>query len=120
MSELRPRLKLRHRLIGLLRRRCPRCCRGPIFRRLRMNEYCRVCGLRFGREPGYFVGAMDASWMLGVPVLFLLVLVCSLATGISGAWSLAVALPLYLLLVPVIYTYSRVVWMYWDRMIDPD
>jgi uncharacterized protein (DUF983 family) len=121
MSELRPRLKARHRLIGLLRQRCPRCCRGKVFlRRLTMNEYCSVCGLRFGREPGYFVGAMDASWMLGVPILFGLTLLITLTTGISGTCSLAAAMPLYLLCVPLIYRYSRIIWMYWDRAIDPD
>ena len=32
-----------------------------------MNEPCPRCGLRFEREPGYWTGAMVASYALGVP-----------------------------------------------------
>src|SRR5689334_512492 len=52
---------------------CPICRSGPIFRVplwrgfLAMNEKCPVCGLRFEREPGYFLGAMYFSYLLSIP-----------------------------------------------------
>ncbi len=42
-----------------LRKRCPQCGEGPLFRAFaRMNETCATCGLRFRRESGSQTGAM--------------------------------------------------------------
>lgn len=52
---------------------CPRCRAGRIFSGwLRMNEECPTCHLRFGREPGYFTGAMYVSYTLAVPILIVI------------------------------------------------
>ena len=40
-----------------LRRRCPRCGGKAFESYFRMKEHCDFCGLGFGREPGYWVGA---------------------------------------------------------------
>src|SRR6516165_11002909 len=62
--------KDRSRLWAGLRQRCPRCCRGQMFRGLlTMNERCPRCGLRFEREPGDYLGAMYFSYALSVPLL---------------------------------------------------
>ena len=34
-----------------------------------MFERCPVCDLRFEREPGYFMGAMYISYVLGLLVI---------------------------------------------------
>ena len=61
--------------VAALRQRCPKCRDGPIFSgRVRMNEFCPRCGLRFEREPGYFLGAMYFSYVLAIPILGLLIL----------------------------------------------
>src|SRR4051812_24822754 len=56
--------------------RCPRCRDGRIFRAslwrgfLAMHDVCPVCGLKFDREPGYFLGAMYFSYLISLlPVL---------------------------------------------------
>ena len=106
---------------ALLTERCPRCRFGSVFRGpLTMNETCPACGLRFGREPGYFLGAMYFSYALGIPVLGLLLL---------GAWLHWPDWPLHLLLgvalvgfvppLPVVFRYSRLSWMYFDQAFDP-
>ena len=42
-----------------LRKRCPQCGEGPLFRAFaRMNVTCATCGLRFRRESGSQTGAM--------------------------------------------------------------
>lgn len=86
-----------------------------------MHERCPTCGLRFEREPGYFVGAMYISYALSVPILAVLVL------GVwwwRPDWSwlpvLAVATVLYLPLVPWLFRTSRVLWIHLDRAVDPD
>src|SRR5437899_10038697 len=54
------------RLWSIVRLRCPRCFDGKVFRgSFQMNETCPVCGMRFEREQGYFLGAMYASYFLG-------------------------------------------------------
>ncbi len=87
-----------------------------------MNDACPVCGLRFSREPGYFLGAMYFSYGMGVVVLSSIFLL--LWFLILPNWSFAAtavpAILLYLPFVPAIFRYSRVMWMHFDRAIDPD
>lgn len=97
--------------------RCPRCGQGKIFAStFRMNDPCPVCGLVFERDEGYFLGAMYVSslfsfvlmgggyfladWLFPTTNQFLLVML---------------VLGVYLLLVPAVFRYSRVIWMYWER-----
>jgi uncharacterized protein (DUF983 family) len=108
---------------GILRKLCPRCRRGRVFRSLwRMNENCPVCGLDFDRgDPGYFTGAMYASYAMAIPLIAIL-------TGIEylifPAWSLfrlvMAASALSTPLIPWIWQYSRVLWIYFDRYFDPE
>jgi hypothetical protein len=85
-----------------------------------MHEACPVCRLTFAREPGYFVGAMYVSYALAVPALVLLTLMAHwLLPGLSGLWILAAAVPFFLPLVPLIFRYSRVIWVHLDRTLDP-
>jgi hypothetical protein len=86
-----------------------------------MHRACPSCGLVFEREPGYFVGAMYVSYALAVPVYAGLAGLVALA---RPAWSfltvMEAALPPFLALVPFIYRYSRVIWLHFDRTLDPE
>lgn len=44
-----------------LRRRCPRCGEPAFVGFFEMKEFCGRCGLRFEREPGYWVGAVTIN-----------------------------------------------------------
>jgi uncharacterized protein (DUF983 family) len=110
------------RLRALARLRCPVCLEGQIFRgSFEMNEHCPTCGLKFQREPGYFLGAMYFSYGLAIPILALFTLV---AYALRPAWSLPrlvlLAWLAFLPLVPAVYRYSRVMWIHFDRTFDPD
>ena len=51
--------------------RCPRCGARSLFRTwFAMHERCAVCGLRFEREQGYFLGAIYINY--GVTVVLAL------------------------------------------------
>ncbi len=86
-----------------------------------MNERCPDCGLRFFREPGYFIGAMYISYTFSVFLLSAIIGVLwwvflrdwSLLTiiGIGGV--------LLLPFVPLMFRYSRILWMHFDWVIDP-
>jgi uncharacterized protein (DUF983 family) len=105
---------------------CPRCRRGPIFRLplwrgpLATYERCPVCGLKYEREPGYFLGAMYFSYMLSIPPGLAIVLLLWRSTGWDFDVVMMAAFVAWLPFVPLISRYARVLWMYVDRHFDPD
>lgn len=84
-----------------------------------MNPACPVCGLVFDREPGYFAGAMVVSYALAVPILAATVIALITLGGIDPVVALILGNTAYLVLVPFIFRYSRVLWLHLDWLIDP-
>jgi uncharacterized protein (DUF983 family) len=113
---------LKNRAIAVLRQRCPRCLEGRAFRGLlAMNDACPACGLVFEREPGYFVGAMYVSYAMAIPAYLLAVLLLRvLFRRLSDLVVLAAGVPIVCLGSPLLFRYSRVIWMHFDRTFDPD
>ncbi len=113
-------------VVAIFRQRCPRCRSGRIFRKSiltgfpRMQEHCPNCGLKFEREQGYFLGAMYISYGLALVTIVALGLLLWAVT----AWSLQKitlwAILLFLPLAPALTLFSRVLWIYLDRTIDPE
>jgi uncharacterized protein (DUF983 family) len=107
-------------LRAILTLRCPRCRRGPLFRGLiDMPERCAVCGLIYEREHGYFVGAMAISYGLAVGLVGVLFFGLLAITRWSLEWVLLASSVAFLPLAPLCVRYSRALWMYLDRRIDP-
>jgi len=85
-----------------------------------MNAVCPVCELRFDREPGYFTGAMYVSYILAVPVMAACAAAVHLvAPGWSFETTIGAAALLFLLFVPAIFRYSRILWIHLDQTVDP-
>lgn len=84
-----------------------------------MNDRCPVCGLKFEREPGYFLGALYFSYALSIPPGLVLVLL--LWGVVRWPFDLAMlgAFVAYLPLVPAVTRWSRVLWMHLDWRFDP-
>jgi uncharacterized protein (DUF983 family) len=110
----------------ILHQRCPRCRMGRIFRRSiflgspKMFERCPVCGLRFEREEGYFMGAMYISYVLALGTI---ALIGGLLWAVTGWWitkATVWAVVLFLPLAPAITLFARVLWIYLDQTFDPD
>ena len=105
---------------------CPRCRIGRIFNSSifrgfpAMRETCAICGLRFEREEGYFVGAMMIDYGLG------LVIVAAIGLGLwyVTRWPLektaVIAFLLFLPAIPTFTRFGRVLWIYLDQTIDPE
>jgi uncharacterized protein (DUF983 family) len=109
---------LAERFKAILLQRCPKCLRGRVFSGLTtMRDTCPACGHRFEREPGYFVGAMYASYFLAIPVLGLMTF--AIYWLFLPDWALQnvvlIATVPFLFLVPIVYRYSRIVWMHIDH-----
>jgi hypothetical protein len=85
-----------------------------------MNDPCLDCGLIFQREEGYFLGSMFASYLLGClffGIAFLLAV--WLLPDWNTYWLLAAAIIPYVLLTPVVFRYSRTIWIYFERWTCP-
>jgi uncharacterized protein (DUF983 family) len=110
---------------AILAQRCPRCHQGPIFVRplwrapLMTHERCPVCGFKYEREPGYFLGAMYFSYILSIPPGLCLVLLIWRITGWQFDVVMFSAFLAYLPLVPAVSRWSRVLWLYLDQRFDP-
>ena len=105
---------------------CPRCRAARMFRKSiwagfpKMWERCPNCGLRFNREPGYFLGAMYISYGLALFTIVGLGLLLWAATPWSLQKITLWAVLLFLPLAPTLTLFSRVLWIYLDRTIDPE
>lgn len=84
-----------------------------------MNAVCPLCGFVFDRESGYFAGAMIISYALAVPILAGMVIALIKLGGVDVVVALIIGNTAYLVLVPFIFRYSRVVWLHLDWLIDP-
>ena len=111
---------------AIARAACPRCRKGPIFRGsllrgfLAVHEKCPVCGLKYEREPGYFLGAMYFSYLLSIPPVLILVLLLWRLTNWRFDAVLVAAFVAYLPFVPFVARFARVLCLYLDRHFDPD
>jgi len=110
------------RLAAVATQRCPRCLRGPVFKGLlEIHDTCPACGLAFQREEGYFLGAMYVSYVLGA------VLVAAVFFSASALWPAVPPITLclwifagYIPLMPLVYRYSRIIWMHFDWLVCPN
>ena len=123
-------LKLSHekhtvsQLSGFIHSKCPRCRIGSVFtgavyglKIQKMNEVCKVCALKFEREPGYFYVAMFVSYAMNVAEIISI----SVAAYILGLdivyenlwYFVLVIFTGVALLSPFNYRYSRMVLLYW-------
>lgn len=85
-----------------------------------MNRSCPGCGLLFEREEGYFLGAMYVSYGISSALLVLgLLIVHLLLPDLDLGWGVLIATVAYLPFVPLVFRYSRVIWIYWDRWMWP-
>jgi hypothetical protein len=83
-----------------------------------MNRTCPVCGIAFEREAGYFLGAMYFSYAMAVAAVTPLVV-----AGLVFDWSFpligALAGAELVVLAPLVFRYSRVIWLHFDQRFDP-
>src|SRR5207248_10612602 len=91
-----------------IRLRCPRCGATPLFRGwFRMAEACALCGLRFERAQGYFVGAIYVNYaatvILAIGGFFLL----WAGFGFSTEAQLAVLVPIVVVFPLWFFRYGR-------------
>jgi len=106
-------------IFTLLACKCPRCGKGKVFEHSVFDlksfsstkASCPVCNLVYEPEIGFFWGAMYWSYALGVGIMVVASIILY-ALGMSPE-VLTYTVPLIILvLLPVLYRYSRVLMLY--------
>jgi uncharacterized protein (DUF983 family) len=103
-----------------LRLRCPRCGRANVFHGwFAMNDSCPVCGRKFNRAPGYFLGSIFFNY--GVTAVLMIVGYFSVFfthDQVGQTW--LVALAAFTLAFPLwFFRYARALWIAVDEYVDP-
>lgn len=111
------------RILRALRRRCPECGSGGIFRNwLRLQDRCPSCGLRLDRgTPDHFVGAYLVNLIIAEVLFAAILLVWLVSVWPDVPWDgIEKVAVLAMILSPLItYPYTRTVWLAADLIFDP-
>jgi len=109
----------RTRWKAILRRRCPRCLEGSVYRStFRPNSQCPNCALVFEREPGYFLGSFYVSYGLGAGVAIPAAL-AAIYFEVPMSWLFLIVALWVGVMGPLIVSYARVLWYHLDHSVDP-
>jgi uncharacterized protein (DUF983 family) len=116
--SLRRAAQLARRAMAL---RCPRCGEAPLFRGwFTMREACGLCGLRFERAPGYFVGAIYVNYAVTVMLVIGGYLLLWRVMSLSTTMQLVIWLPVVALFPLWFFRYSRSVWLALELFFNPE
>ncbi|OYU95086.1 MAG: DUF983 domain-containing protein [Bacteroidetes bacterium B1(2017)] len=108
--------------LAILKCKCPQCQSGKLFnfpfynlnKFTEMDATCKVCGLKYEVEPGFFWGAMYVSYTLTVGIMLILGgLILWLSNGEAGFYGYTIPIiSCMILTAPLTYRYSRVLMVY--------
>lgn len=113
--------RLRTLLSRAARRVCPYCGQAHIFKRwFSLLTYCPVCGVRFAREDGYFLGAMAVNLVVAEMVGMSAVIVVLLQRDMSLLLQEAIAITFAVGMPLLFYPFSRTFWMAIDLYFDKE
>lgn len=107
-------------LSALLRGKCPRCRTGNMFqypisrisRFSQMHDTCPHCGVSLSPEPGFYQGAMYVSYAFIVALIVAVSIVLYTIGANSEATYIISIISLTVLLAPLNFRYSRIVYLY--------
>ncbi len=111
----------RSRINAILAAKCPQCRKGDIFpfraydlkHFAKMYESCTYCGRSYEVEPGFFMGAMYVSYAFCVFVLVLIGILMFIIFADPPVWLYAVLSAIFIVILhPVIFRYSRVIYLH--------
>ncbi len=107
------------RLWALSRLRCPVCLRGKTFHSLfGMNKSCPECGIAFEREHGYYLNSMFIAYGLGFLIVVPSAVLLAMRQVSIAFFSIFMVLEV-IVIWPIVFRYSRVIWLHLDQVLDP-
>ncbi len=108
------------KLYSVVFNKCPRCQQGQFFKVnnpynlsqfYKMNSDCSSCGESFIQEPGFYVGAMYVSYAISVALTALCFFGLVIGLGLSIYLVLGLLISLIVVLMPVSFRLSRLIWI---------
>jgi uncharacterized protein (DUF983 family) len=105
-----------------LRLRCPRCGGSPLFPHgawFTMASECALCGLRFERAQGYFVGAIYVNYAATVLIVMTGYWLTWRYTALSTAHQLLLWIPVVLVFPVWFFRLSRSLWLALEYAVNP-
>ncbi len=115
-----PRQPLLHLISRSLRRRCPLCGEGKLFRLwLRMHLTCPKCGVTFAREPGYFMGSVYLNYGLTAAIVAGVYPICLFQQLLPQNVLLTVGLIFCVVFPVLVFPFARSFWLGFDEYCDP-
>ena len=100
--------------------RCPACGQGRLFRGwFSMHEACDHCGLKFLREPGYFLGSIYFNYGVTAVLVMVAYLTLFFGTDISPELLLGILTAVCVLFPLWFFRYARSLWLAMDQYFDP-
>lgn len=101
-----------------LRLMCPRCGQGKLFKGLHMVENCSGCGMKYEREPGYFLGSIYFNYGWTCMSMTVAYMVLHVALEFENMYVVP-PLALYAFTFPVFFhRYARAIWLAFDCNFD--
>ena len=105
---------------ALIKGTCPRCREGQMFtypltklsKFNKMNEHCPHCGVRLEPEPGFYQGAMYVGYGFTIAAILTISLALYLVADPPDIVYIVTVIGVMVLLAPLNYRYSRIVYLY--------
>ena len=107
-------------LYSVVNSKCPRCNLDNLYvdnnpyhlsKLGQMKKCCDKCGQAYEPETGFYYGAMYVSYGLGIALMFVPAYILYLLFDISFGWLLAFVLAVYVLTFPLVFRWSRNIWL---------
>ena len=106
--------------VAVLLGKCPRCRQGDIFTHPitqlskfnKMNETCPHCAVMLQPEPGFYQGAMYVGYGFTVAFIIIISLILYLLGDPSEWVYIGTIILVAVLLAPLNYRYSRIIYLY--------
>lgn len=103
-----------------LRLRCPLCGEGRLFRNyLRMEKNCSHCGIKFEREPGFFLGSIYINYGVTALIVAVAYPILLFKKVVSETPLLVGALAFTLFFPILLFPFARSLWLGFDQWQDP-
>jgi uncharacterized protein (DUF983 family) len=106
-----------------LTRRCPYCGSPGIYHGyLALREVCPVCGTRFEREEGYFLGAYALNLIVAEIVGLTLAILLLFRTDLRHLdliWQEVIAVAIVVALPILFFPFARAIWIAMDLTFHP-
>ena len=109
------------RFKGIVQQKCPQCRTGRMFKHptwhplkfSQMYADCPHCELHFEVEPGFWYGAMYVSYAINTAILMVAALIVLFGFPEWSGWTqVAVVVTPLLLIFPINFRISRVIYLY--------